>query len=109
MRAWSARPGPSGATAAWLRLIRVAWWGVNRGDSTMTTVYSPRDFTWKGRQLFVTGRRKPVAEVIEDAKYPGIMWRFRLLPDGELSDMVNLSRAKDAAMVHALHAPRSGP
>lgn len=44
----------------------------------------------------------PIAEVLSDRKYPGIMWRFRLLPDGELSDMVNLSRAKDAAVCRAL-------
>jgi hypothetical protein len=29
------------------------------------------------------------------------MWRVRL-PDGHLTDMVNLSRAKDAAASHAL-------
>ena len=33
--------------------------------------------------------------IIKDQNYPG-MWRV-LWPDGQLSDMVNLSRAKDAA------------
>lgn len=36
-----------------------------------------------------------------DANYPAVMWRFRLLPDGELSDMMNLTRAKDAASLAA--------
>ena len=40
---------------------------------------------------------KVLAEVIPDNEYAG-MWRIRW-PDGQLSDMVNLSRAKDAAMV----------
>jgi hypothetical protein len=33
--------------------------------------------------------------VVPDERYPG-MYRVRL-PDGSLSDMVNLARAKDAA------------
>ena len=35
--------------------------------------------------------------VREDPKYPGIMWRVHW-PDRPVSDMVNLARAKDAAM-----------
>lgn len=35
-------------------------------------------------------------EVVQDAKYPS-MWRVRRA-DGSLSDMVNLARAKDAAL-----------
>ena len=42
---------------------------------------------------------KPLAHVVPDAKYPN-MWRIKW-PDGTLSDMVNLSRAKDAAAVIA--------
>ena len=45
---------------------------------------------------FPTRVRAPLAQIELDETYPG-MWRFRLLPDGGLSDMVNLSRAKDAA------------
>ena len=52
--------------------------------------------TWRGNRLFAGNGRDPIAEVVQDGKWPG-MWRFRLLPDGELSDMVNLTRAKDAA------------
>jgi hypothetical protein len=48
---------------------------------------------WNGNQLRIDGR---VVAVIEpDGKYSG-MWRVRTR-DGVLSDMVNLSRAKDAA------------
>jgi len=45
----------------------------------------------------VTLRRKPPRldpRIIPDAKYPG-MYRIRR-PDGSLSDMVNLTRARDA-------------
>lgn len=42
------------------------------------------------------GRRKLELEVVEDDRFPG-MWRIRA-PNGELSDMVNLTRAKDAAL-----------
>jgi hypothetical protein len=62
-----------------------------------------RDLTWKGCKLFKHGQRTPVALIEPDKRWPG-MWRFRLLPDGELSDMVNLSRAKDAAASLAVAA-----
>jgi hypothetical protein len=48
--------------------------------------------------------RKPIALVVPDANYPGVMWRIRW-PDGRLSGMVNLARAKDAAMALAEHGP----
>lgn len=57
--------------------------------------------TWKGNRLFRHGKRTPVALIEPDKNYPG-MWRFRLLPDGELSDMVNLPRANDAAVAVVL-------
>lgn len=44
-------------------------------------------------------RRKPLAHIVPDAKYPS-MWRIKW-PNGMLSDMVNLSRAKDAARANA--------
>jgi hypothetical protein len=40
--------------------------------------------------------RKPLACLKPDDRYP-TMWRIHW-PDGEVSDMVNLTRAKDAAM-----------
>jgi hypothetical protein len=41
--------------------------------------------------------KKPLACVKPDDRYP-TMWRIHW-PDGEVSDMVNLARAKDAAVV----------
>ena len=52
--------------------------------------------TWSGHQLFRHGQRAPIAQIEPDETHPGL-WRSRLLPDGARSDMVNLSRAKDAA------------
>jgi hypothetical protein len=56
-----------------------------------------RDAVWRGNRLFF--RRKLVATIIQDEKYPS-MWRVRL-PNGHVSDMVNLIRAKDAVMALA--------
>jgi hypothetical protein len=53
-----------------------------------------RQASWQGDRLIF--RRKAVAEVVRDKTYP-TMWRVKL-PDGSLSDMVNRTRAKDAAM-----------
>jgi hypothetical protein len=63
--------------------------------------YDRHDLTWKGNQLHIVGRRNPVAEIVPDSRWPK-MWRYRLLPAGELSDMANLSRAKDAAAAVAI-------
>jgi hypothetical protein len=53
---------------------------------------------WKDRELFFG--RKQVGSVVPDSKYPN-MWRVER-EDGSLTDMVNLSRAKDAAVTLAL-------
>jgi hypothetical protein len=45
----------------------------------------------------------PLAIVEPDAKYP-FLYRIRY-PDGHLSDMVNLTRAKDAACLRSLNSP----
>jgi len=47
------------------------------------------------KTLFV-GRRRAI-QIERDSKYPQ-MYRLRL-PDGRLSDMVNLTRARDALAV----------
>ena len=70
-------------------------------------VFGRSSLAWKGGELFVGGRGSPMAEIVRDPGYPG-MWRFRLLPDGELSDMVNLTRAKDAACSHVLGVLNKG-
>jgi hypothetical protein len=57
-----------------------------------------RDAAWRGTDLLF--RRRLVASVEPDSKYPNL-WRARL-PSGQVSDMVNLTRAKDAAVCLAL-------
>ena len=49
--------------------------------------------TWSGHQLFRHGVRAPVSQIEPDETHPG-MWRFRLVPDGAPSDMVNLRRGR---------------
>jgi hypothetical protein len=71
--------------------------------------------TWDGDEL-VYGR-KTLLRIERDGVYPE-MWRVRL-PDGSLTDMVNRTRAKDAAVSIALRflevserlseAPRTAP
>src|SRR5262245_33422124 len=53
--------------------------------------------------LHYGGSQKPIFSVAADAIHPG-MWRV-VLPDGSLSDMANLTRAKDAAFVMADRGP----
>jgi hypothetical protein len=52
-----------------------------------------RDAEWHGNRLIF--RRRVVATVIPDRDWPS-MWRVRL-PDGHVTDMVNYTRARDAA------------
>jgi hypothetical protein len=56
-----------------------------------------RDAVWKGHRLFLRGDL--LATVVPDNDWPGL-WRVHL-PDGHVSDMVNLTRAKDAAVALA--------
>lgn len=55
-----------------------------------------RDVLGMPHALHLGNKQTPLAHVIPDDKHPG-MWRIRW-PDGEVSDMVNLARAKDAAL-----------
>jgi hypothetical protein len=51
---------------------------------------------WHRRALRLrTERGRVVASIEPDSDEPGL-WRVRM-PDGRLTDMVNLTRAKDAA------------
>jgi hypothetical protein len=63
-------------------------------------IYSTNSLEWRGDGLHLHGKGKPVMTIEPDAKYPA-MWRVQL-PDGHLTDMVNRTRAKDAAMSIAL-------
>jgi hypothetical protein len=51
--------------------------------------------SWKGDRLYL-GTRQSGYSVVQDVHYSS-MWRVRR-PDGRLSDMVNRTRAKDAAL-----------
>jgi hypothetical protein len=63
--------------------------------------FSRRDLVWDDKQLRLHSIGGRVLAAIEpDQTWPS-MWRVRL-PEGFLTDMVNLSRAKDAAVAHAL-------
>jgi hypothetical protein len=71
----------------------------------MSPVFGRRDLTWHGERdgtpvLCRTGSSAILARIEEDRVYPG-MWRVKM-PSGKLSDMTNLTRAKDAAMSIAL-------
>ena len=63
------------------------------------------ELTWRGDELYV-GRRAVGVEIVPDAVWPG-MWRVRS-PGGELSDMVNRTRARDAARSIALTILNAG-
>jgi len=64
-------------------------------------IYVSKELVWDGRILRLGSKRGRARATIEpDAEWPG-MFRV-LMPDGHLSDMVNLSRAKDAALSLAL-------
>lgn len=51
------------------------------------------------------GRGRALLEVVPDKTYAG-MWRIQT-PDGRLSDMANLTRAKDAALSIAVRTVNS--
>jgi hypothetical protein len=65
----------------------------------MTKTYESRDLYFDGLTLRLkTGRI--LAVVVADDKWPN-MYRVQI-PGGDISDMANLSRAKDAAISLAL-------
>ena len=63
------------------------------------------EFQWKrvGAEWRLFRGRRQVGRVVPDSKYPD-MWRVKL--PGGLSDMVNLSRARDAARERAVERLR---
>jgi hypothetical protein len=67
-------------------------------------MYGNRELTVRpkppGYVITLAGQRQPLVLVVPDAKYPG-MWRVQE-PDCPVSDMVNLSRAIDAARHRAM-------
>jgi hypothetical protein len=65
-------------------------------------VWANEALSWKGHRLFLKEESAPLAEIVPDTQWRG-MWRV-LLPDGSLSDIVNITRAQDAARSLALLA-----
>ena len=63
----------------------------------------------EGLAVVLPGSKRAIVYVLPDLTYP-TMWRIRF-PDGCLSAMANMSRAKDAALLHAaaiLNRPGQG-
>jgi len=67
---------------------------------------TPHEIKSQAYALHYGSARTPIALVVPDSVYPG-MYRIRW-PLGELSDMVNLSRARDAALAIAERSVPSG-
>jgi hypothetical protein len=67
-------------------------------------IHSRKDFSWHehadGWALHAIGHRSAIVRVVIDKVWPG-MWRVRH-PDGRLSDMANLTWAKDGAIAVAM-------
>jgi hypothetical protein len=64
----------------------------------MARIVPARALRWLGDELYFSQRK--MVSIVPDGKYPG-MWRVRKW-DGTLTDMVNRTRAKDAAVSIAL-------
>jgi hypothetical protein len=74
--------------------------GITRKRPLGRTVTPASALTWRktasGHAIYLRDRGKPLATVEPDTQYAG-MWRIHM-PDGWVSDMANLSRAKEAAI-----------
>lgn len=66
-------------------------------------MYDRRNLVWDGCHLRLFSRRGRMLASIEPDQTCSGMWRVRL-PDGSLTDIVNLSRARDAVASLALGA-----
>jgi hypothetical protein len=62
-------------------------------------MYDRHDLRWDGHRVRMRSGRL-LATIVPDPDWDG-MWRVRM-PNGNVSDMVNLTRAKDAAQSIAL-------
>ena len=69
--------------------------GITRKRPLGRTVTPASALTWR-IAIYLRDRGKPLATVEPDTQYAG-MWRIHM-PDGWVSDMANLSRAKEAAI-----------
>jgi hypothetical protein len=62
-------------------------------------MYDRHDLHWDGHRLRLRSGRL-LASIVPDPEWDG-MWRVRM-PNGDVGDMANLTRAKDAAQSIAL-------
>lgn len=62
-------------------------------------MYESKRFNWRGCLLYYENRSTGLS-VVPEHTLPG-MWRIQM-PDGTLSDYLNLARAKDAAVDRGL-------
>ena len=58
-------------------------------------MHGRKELEWKGDDLHIWGSKGVQISIVRDTKYSN-MWRVKLF-DGTLTDMVNRTRAKDAA------------
>jgi hypothetical protein len=72
---------------------------VTRSQNQERRVFGRNDLTWHGDALHVGHSRTPAARIVPDVVHGG-MWRVKL-PTG-ITDMVNRTRARDAACTHVL-------
>jgi hypothetical protein len=65
----------------------------------MSRVFNNHELTWRGNDLCIGNSRTPLVSIVQDETWPG-MWRVRY--GDRLSDMTNVTRARDAARCIAL-------
>jgi hypothetical protein len=70
----------------------------SRDVAKARTDYRAKELVWDGLRLRL-GSGRILATVEPDSKWPGM---YRVHHDGKVTDMVNLTRAKDAAISIAL-------
>ena len=69
----------------------------------MLSPYGLTGVNAQASSLYYGNSRTPVAHAAPDAVWPGL-WRIHW-PDGQISDLTNLTRAKDAAEVISERGP----
>ena len=94
------KPSLSGVFVRRTRRGEDAYPSVNKTPQRLLSGLAGLSYTkdclmWHGDRLLLRAGRRLLSAVEPDPEWPG-MWRVRL-PDGDLSDMANRTRAKDAA------------
>jgi hypothetical protein len=69
-------------------------------EKPSSNLFKPRALVWEGMRLRLRSSKRFLAVVKPDAGYPNL-YRIHLAPD-HLSDLLNLTRAKEAAVALAL-------